>query len=291
MSDEPAHRLVSDEANHGRNFAVLWAISSVVLVALMIFVIGPHVPPGSMTNDTRAQHDVIVVLSTISMPVLALIWTFLVYAIVNFRARKGVVYEDGPALHANPGLQITWVAVTALMVLGLAAYGTIDLLTAAGKSGVGSGEGPNPLAKPANAGKALQVQVIGQQWFWSFRYPAYGGVETSTLEIPVNTDVEFHVTSLDVVHSFWAIELGVKADAVPGADNVAFVTAFRKGSFQIRCNELCGLWHGHMTSTGHVVAPSAFKQWIAAQETRYAPVTKQLPPYSTTYYPIPTRNG
>ena len=41
--------------------------------------------------------------------------------------------------------------------------------------------------------------------------------------LPVGTEVEFHVTSLDVAHSFWAIELGVKADAVPGADNVAYV--------------------------------------------------------------------
>lgn len=279
------------EPNHARNFAILWAVATAIMVPVMIWVIGPHIPPGDMTNDTRAQHDVNVVLSTLAMPVLMMVWTFLAYAIVNFRAGRSEAIADGPPLRGGPRIQLTWIAVTAFMVVGLAAYGTIDLLTAAGHSGVGSGEGPNPLAKPASAGKALQVQVIGQQWFWSFRYPAYGGVETPTLEIPVNTDVEFHVTSLDVVHSFWAIELGVKADAVPGADNTAFVTAYRKGSFQIRCNELCGLWHGHMNSTGHVVSGPAFTQWIAAQETKYAPVTKQLPPYSTSYYPIPTRNG
>jgi cytochrome c oxidase subunit 2 len=72
--------------------------------------------------------------------------------------------------------------------------------------------------------------VIGQQWLWTFRYPTYGGVETTKLELPVNREIEFHVTSLDVVHSFWAIELGVKADAVPGADNIAFVKPTRLGS-------------------------------------------------------------
>ena len=69
--------------------------------------------------------------------------------------------------------------------------------------------------------------------------------------------IEFHVTSLDVIHDFWAIELGVKADAVQGADNVAFVKPLETGSFQVRCAELCGLWHGHMNTTGDVVSASA----------------------------------
>ncbi len=54
--------------------------------------------------------------------------------------------------------------------------------------------------------------------------PGYGGVETRFLEMPANTLVEFNVTSLDVIHSFWAYQLGVKADANPGANNVAYVT-------------------------------------------------------------------
>jgi cytochrome c oxidase subunit 2 len=279
------------ERSHLRNFLLLWLGLTVVLEVVVVVILGHDIPPGSMTNDTRAQHDVIVTLTAIALPVLAMVWTYLAYAAVNFRASADGPLEDGAPDRGNARLQIAWVAVTACMVLGLAAYGSIDLLSGAGSSGVGSGEGPNPLAKPANAGKALQVQVIAQQWVWTFRYPAYGGVETPMLEIPVGTDVEFHVTSLDVVHSFWAIELGVKADAVPGADNVAFVTADRTGSFQVRCNELCGLWHGHMNTTGHVVGASVFKQWIGGQESKYAGVTKQLPPYSTTYYPQPIRNG
>ena len=279
------------ERSHLRNFVLLWIALSAALEVVVVVVLGHDIPPGNMTNDTRAQHDVIVTLTAIALPVLAMVWSYLAYAAVNFRAKRGGPLEDGAPDRGHGRLQLAWVAITACMVLGLAAYGTIDLLSGAGGSGVGSGEGSNPLAKPANASKAVQVQVIGQQWVWTFRYPAYGGVETPTLEIPVNTDVEFHVTSLDVVHSFWAIELGVKADAVPGADNVAFVTASRTGSFQVRCSELCGLWHGHMDTTGRVVSASAFKHWIAGQQTKYAGVTKQLPPYSTSYYPVPIRNG
>jgi cytochrome c oxidase subunit 2 len=133
--------------------------------------------------------------------------------------------------------------------------------------------------------------VIGQQWLWTFRYPSYGGVETATLELPVNRWIEFHVTSLDVDHSFWAYELGIKADAIPGSDNVAYLDATKTGSFQVRCAELCGLWHGHMNSFGKVVSHADFTSWVVAREHQFAAITKDLPPYSTVYYPAPIRRG
>ena len=57
----------------------------------------------------------------------------------------------------------------------------------------------------------------------------------------------------------WAVELGVKADANPGVDNIAYVNARHAGFFQIRCAELCGLWHGHMAKKGRVLTGPAFQ--------------------------------
>jgi cytochrome c oxidase subunit 2 len=131
------------------------------------------------------------------------------------------------------------------------------------------------------------VQVIGQQWQFTYRFPQYGGVETFRLELPVNRPVEFHVTSLDVVHAFWAYQLGVKADAVPGADNIAFATPRHLGSFDVRCAELCGVWHGEMSDKGLIVAPSAFTSWITSQRRANAPATGNLPPYARSYFPDP----
>jgi cytochrome c oxidase subunit 2 len=129
--------------------------------------------------------------------------------------------------------------------------------------------------------------VIGQQWQFTYRYPTYGGVETATLVLPVGRQIAFHVTSLDVVHSFWAYELGVKADANPGVDNVAYVKTEKIASFQIRCAELCGLWHGYMSDAGRVVSGSDFASWIAARRAQFAPVQKYLPDYAPTYTPDP----
>ena len=101
--------------------------------------------------------------------------------------------------------------------------------------------------------------------------PRYGGVETPHLELPANTLIEFHVTSLDVIHSFWAYQLGVKADANPGENNIAYVTTKAPLAFNIRCAELCGVWHGYMFATGHVVPQGAVRQLdraAAGQVTR-----------------------
>ena len=149
-------------------------------------------------------------------------------------------------------------------MLALAVWGSYTLIVSS--HGAGGGQGPNPDALPPNYKQALQVQVIGQQWNWTYRFPAYGSLETAQLELPVGADVELHVTSLDVAHSFWAYQLGVKADAVPGVDNIAFVHPRKLGTFSIRCAELCGLWHGHMFQTGQVVTAPQFTAWIAPQK-------------------------
>ena len=133
--------------------------------------------------------------------------------------------------------------------------------------------------------------MIAQQWKFTYRFPQYGGVEVPALELPAHTLIEFHVTSLDVIHSFWAYQLGVKADANPGVDNVAFVTTEGPLTFNIHCAELCGVWHGYMYGTGHVVAPAQFGTWIKQQQQQFAPATKNLDPYHKRYYPVPTRRA
>jgi cytochrome c oxidase subunit 2 len=282
------------EPRHGLRIAIIWAVFTVVVTPLVIFVAGPHVPPFDRSVQSHDQHVVNVTLLALATPVAGLIWVYFGYSVAVFRQPRGAstggkAIVDGPPETGNSRIQILWLAVSAVLVLGLAAYGTVGLFGSS--NGAGGGQGPAPLAKPADPSGALQVQVIGQQWLWTFRYPGYGGVETPELGLPVNREIEFHVTSLDVAHSFWAIELGVKADAIPGSDNVAFVKVLRTGAFQVRCAELCGLWHGHMSTTGQVMSQAGFASWIAATQRTYAGVTKYLPPYSKVYYPEPLRRA
>jgi cytochrome c oxidase subunit 2 len=148
----------------------------------------------------------------------------------------------------------------------------------------GGGEGSSPIWTPTSK-TILPIQVIGQQWKFTYRYPTFGGFETDQLVVPNDTTIQFNVTSLDVIHSFWAYQLGVKADANPDYNNVAYTTPQQLGSFTVRCAELCGLWHGAMYNGGVVVTPQQFEAWAKGTEFQLRKNTKLLPPYALTYTP------
>jgi cytochrome c oxidase subunit 2 len=272
------------EPNHSRRYATIWIVSSLIATPLVIVLLGPILPPGQGSAQSSGHVVDNTVLLAMATPVLLMVVTYLLYAIVNFRQPRDGVLE-GPAVRGDARLQTAWLVLTSLAVLSLATYGTIRLEL----DGAGSGGGPSPVAVPA--GPKLPVQVIAQQWEFTYRYPTYGGVETPHLVLPEKQMVELHVTSLDVIHSFWAYQLGVKADANPNVDNVVFVKPKKPETFEVRCAELCGIWHGQMSDHGHVVTRAAFDTWIAEQQKKYASATKVLPPYSKTYLPEPTRRA
>lgn len=283
----------SGQRNDGAWLAGLWIGLSIVGCLLVYFVWGPHLPPGAQSNSAASQQFDVKVLAVIATPVIIGVLLYFGWALAFWRQRPGDDTDAAP-LYGNTRVQVTWITVTSAIVLGLAVFGTYELVAPAG---AGAGEGPQPIWKPAGTvttsstswvpgGKnILQVQVIGQQWAFTYRYPQFGGFETTQLELPVGQPVRFNVTSLDVIHSFWAYQLGVKADANPGVNNVAYTTPQHAGTFTVRCAELCGIWHGAMFDYGKVVADSGFLNWAHSSETQLASVTKLLPPYALTYDP------
>jgi cytochrome c oxidase subunit 2 len=276
------------EKRHWRNVVVLWVIANVIMLPIVIWVIGPGMPPGNGTVEASGQVTDNTVLLATATPVALAVLVYMGYAIWAFRERTPDVVVDGPAIRGNASVQFWWLVITTTLVLFLAGYGTIRLLA----DGSGGGQGPNPIATPAaSVGKPLVVQVVAQQWQFMYRWPAYGGVETTSIELPEHTLVQFNVTSLDVIHSFWAYELGVKADANPGVNNIAYVTTLGPLKFHVRCAELCGIWHGYMFDQGSVVPRAQFDAWIAQQQKQNAAATKVLPAYSKTYFPAPLRRG
>ncbi|HEY2770490.1 MAG TPA: cytochrome c oxidase subunit II [Solirubrobacteraceae bacterium] len=276
-----------NEVHHFRRVLLIWVVSSVIFTPLVVFVLAPGIPPGDGTVQSAGQVTDNAVLFGLSTPIALAVLVFFAYSLIVFRERQPEAVLDGPPVRGHAGIQLWWIVVTSVIVLSLAGYGTARMLD----DGAGGGQGPNPIAKPDPSQPPLQVQVIAQQWKFLFRFPGYGGVETAHLELPSNRMIEFHVTSLDVIHSFWAYQLGVKADATPGADNIAYVQTKKPLGFDIHCAELCGVWHGYMFDKGAVVAPTQFTAWIRQQQVRFAPIRKSLPPYSTTYFPEPQKRA
>ena len=278
-----------DEADrpHAIRLAIIWVILSVIGV---IAVLQIHYPPYDNSVQGEDQSRTLALLTAIATPVFIGVVMMVIYSAIYFR-RTGPELVDGPPMLGNTPVQVAWIGISAITVLFLAFIGITTLATDNSAQAV-SGKTAGTTAGPA--GPELQVQVIAQQWYFTYRYADYGGVETTHLELPVNRPVELHVTSLDIIHSFWAYELGVKADANPGVDNVFHVTPQKTGAITIRCAELCGLWHGNMSDVNgdsKVVSQSDFDTWISQQQQDYSVIQKAVPSYAPFYFPEPTVKG
>jgi cytochrome c oxidase subunit 2 len=288
VTEEPAGSGTTHaEPRHFRRLIPIWVVASVVGDLLFAFLVGPHVPPGRMSSSASGQSTDFTVLFLMGLPIILGVWIYMGYALVVWRASRAGEGDPVAGAHARShvGIQVGWIVTTTVIVLAVFAYGMVELIVPAG---AGGGEGPNPIWTPTSH-RTLQVQVIAQQWAFTYRYPGFGGFETRDLVLPNDTEIAFHVTSLDVVHSFWAYQLGVKADANPSQDNVAFTSTKQLGTFTVRCAELCGLWHGAMYNFGHVVTKGNFLLWAQATQRHNAVNTKLLPPFAYTY--VPDANG
>src|ERR1039457_3335282 len=238
-----------------RIVVIVWIVAALGGDVALAF--GP-IPPGQASDLASSESLTILLLAEIAWPVFSAVLAALFFTLVVNRMAPPTAEVTAEALRGNTRAQTTWIATTLVVVLSLAVYGTVAL--AIDQPGAGISTDAAALPMPTSTDQPLEVQVIAQQWWFTYRYPTYGGIETAQLVLPVNQKIEFHVTSLDVIHSFWFYALGVKADAVPLHDNMTDDTAM-------------------------VVSASDFATWIQQQTTLDAPIMKFLVPYSHTYEP------
>jgi cytochrome c oxidase subunit 2 len=286
-------RIEAGDRPHMWRLLIIWVILSAVGVLAVLQI---RYPPYDQSVQGHDQAATLKLLTGLATPVFIAVIMMILYSAIYFR-RSTRELVDGPPMLGNTPIQIAWVAISSILVLFLAVVGIATLSSEnvaqlVGAPGRTIGGGQTGSGTTGEENKEIHVQVIAQQWYFTYRYPDYGGVETTHLYLPLNHPVELHVTSLDIIHSFWAYQLGVKADANPGVDNVFHVTPQKTGSFQVRCSELCGLWHGHMSDAdGQVVNQSDFDSWIAQQQKDFETIAKAVPSYAPYYFPLPLTKG
>jgi cytochrome c oxidase subunit 2 len=177
----------------------------------------------------------------------ALIMVFMLYSVVVFRRKPGD--EEGPSVHGNTVLEITWTILPLIVVIALGVFAAFMLADITE-------------AKPDE----MDVRVQGRQWSWLFSYPDYEEIgSTTNLVLPVDQPIRFLMTTDDVLHSFWVPEFRVKQDLVPGSETVLRITPDREGTYTVGCAEICGLDHTRMTAEVEVVSRDEFERWIAEQ--------------------------
>jgi cytochrome c oxidase subunit 2 len=116
---------------------------------------------------------------------------------------------------------------------------------------------------------ALQIGVVGFQWSWQFNYAKAGVSITGRpgqppeLVLPMGEQIHFHLTSPDVIHSFWVVPFLFKRDVIPGHPNDFEVTVTKAGLFQGRCAEFCGIHHDRMLFTVRAMPQDQYDAWLA----------------------------
>lgn len=199
-------------------------------------------------NTDRLYH----VLVIASIPIFVLVVTVILFSVWHFRVRPGEELEDGLPIHGNTRLEVFWTAIPAALLIGLVSYSFVVL--------------HENERKPAHE---MVVEVTGQQFAWTYEYPSSvtGGapLRTTHLYVPENESVDFHIHSVDVIHAFWIPAFRLQIDAVPGITTSYRATPDRLGSYPVVCNLLCGVGHGLMRSTVHVVTQERFRSWLKSE--------------------------
>lgn len=234
-----------------RNVIIIWAIFTLILEIATLFIPSHLYGLDPIASDHANDYAITMMLFTfISMPVFAMVVVFAFYSVFRWRTSQQPV-EDGPRMLAGRGIQIIWVAISVILVIGLYAWGLIFLDRAD--------------AAPPTGSDVLTVYVTGEQWNWNFTFPQYGNAQSDTLVVPLNRPIFFKITSIDVTHSFSVPAWGIKEDAVPGYFNYIRATPNRMGTYAFRCYELCGMFHSYMEGQVKVVSASDFATWVAQQ--------------------------
>jgi cytochrome c oxidase subunit II len=176
--------------------------------------------------------------------------------VVAWRFRKRAD-DDGslpPQIHGNFKLEIGWTILPALLLAGVGGASVLTLLDLEDHP-----EG------------AQEVTVIGNQWWWEYRYDVDGDgeddiVTANDLVIPAGEPIALSITSRDVIHSFWIPALNGKRDAVPGRSHPLLIQADEPGVYRGQCTEFCGLSHAYMRMRVVALPADEYDAWEASQQ-------------------------
>ncbi len=178
----------------------------------------------------------------------------IVYLVVRFRRRKRDDDSELPSqTHGNLVLELGWTILPAV-ILAFVAVGTLTTLFDIDD-------------EPEDA---LEIDVVGQQWWWDFQYDVdgdgtYDFRTANEMIIPAGEPVNLDITSMDVIHSFWIPALNGKKDAVPGRHHPLTLEADEPGTYWGQCTEFCGLSHANMRIRVIALPQDEYDAWLENQ--------------------------
>jgi cytochrome c oxidase subunit 2 len=210
--------------------------------------------PASTPAKSIANLSVFVLV--ITGIIFVVVFVLLTYSIVKFRGRARDAGREPAQVYGSTQIELAWTIIPILIVvvLFLATARVIHAIQ----------DAPEPAG-------AVEVIVIGHQYWWEFRYPKLGIVTANELHIPASepghpTPTFLQLLSADTDHSFWVPELAGKTDLIPNHPNRMWMDPQRTGVFVGQCAQYCGVQHAKMLLRISVDGPEDFAAWVGAQQ-------------------------
>jgi cytochrome c oxidase subunit 2 len=220
--------------------------------------VGMHITNIFAPVSTPAQSifDLSIFVLAITGLIFLVVCVLLVYAIVKFRARGTDAGREPAQVYGSTQIELAWTIIPVLIV--------VVLFTATARVIHAIQDAPQPST-------ALEVTVVGHQFWWEYRYPALGIVTANELHVPVSDlsrprPTFLTLMSADTDHSFWIPQLAGKTDLIPNRVNRMWFDPQRTGLFLGQCAQYCGTQHGKMLQRVSVDSPADFDAWVKAQQ-------------------------
>jgi cytochrome c oxidase subunit 2 len=220
-----------------------------LIVAILVAGCGTEFPQSTLFpkgDFAQLVDDLFQTTLKWAVVVFVLVESVLILALVRFRGRPG---DPRPRQsHGNTLIEMVWTIIPAA-ILAFIAVPTVRTIFRSAELPAG----------------ALEIEVIGHQWWWEFRYPAEQVVTANEMHVPAGRTVLMKIRSADVLHSFWVPQFAAKRDAFQGRYTTLFFTTDSLGAFTGQCAEFCGLQHARMGSLVVVQTPEEFAAWVTQQ--------------------------
>jgi cytochrome c oxidase subunit 2 len=221
--------------------------------------VDPALVPNIFAPESAPAHSISHLAGfvlAITGAIFVVVAGLLLYALVRFRRRANDDGTEPAQVYGSGPVEAAWTTVPFLivLVLTLATARVIHEVQDARKSVA-----------------ALDVQVIGHQWWWEIRYPKLGIVTANELHVPVSQGGDrlptfLDLRSADVVHSFWVPRLAGKTDLIPNKVNSMWIEPERPGLFLGQCAKYCGTQHAKMLLRVYVDTREEFDRWVKEQK-------------------------
>ncbi|MGA7108519.1 MAG: cytochrome c oxidase subunit II [Terracidiphilus sp.] len=225
----------------------------------------PSVAQGALTTPSilapasTPAHEIYSLSQFVLMitgAIFVVVGGLLAFVVVKFRARKGDAEHEPAQIYGSTQVELAWTVIPVLIVVVL-------FLTTA-RIIFAIQDAPKPQS-------ALDVTVVGHQFWWEFRYPKLGIVTANELHLPVSSPsapepTYMQLLSADVDHSFWIPQLGGKTDLIPNHPNAMWMDPQSTGLYLGQCAQFCGVEHAKMLLRVYVDSPDQFAAWVKAQQ-------------------------